>query len=138
MENSEDRTPRLEVTGSQYGGPRRRVPGDAPERFPGDDVECPPTPWRMVIDGWVRDDSIRRDALVGLAFVLVAVVTVVGAIVGALGPLLREAVGSPAVRLTAGSLLASSLLGFGGLRLLQRRFRRASSRDAKTGKRPRR
>ncbi|NBH04880.1 hypothetical protein [Amycolatopsis sp. SID8362] len=138
MENSEDRTPRLEVTGSQYGGPRCRVPGDAPERSPGNDVECPPTPWRKVIDGWVRDGSIRRDALVALALVLIAVVTVVGAIAGALCSLLREAAVNPAVRLATGSLLAGGLLGCGALRMLQRRLRRASARKAAMGKRPRR
>jgi hypothetical protein len=35
-------------------------------------------PWRLIIDGWVRDPHIRRDVLVSLVALLITVVIVVG------------------------------------------------------------
>lgn len=84
--------------------------------------EPPPAssvPWN-VIDGWIRDPRIRRDALIGLTLVLIAVVVVVCAVTGALGPLAKEAIGNTVVRIVAGSALTGGVLGY-GLRLRRRR-----------------
>lgn len=84
-----------------------------------------PVPWSNVVDGWIRDPRIRRDALIGLTLVLIAVVVVVCAVTGALGSLAKEAVGNTVVRIVAGSVLTGGVLGYGGLRLRRRRAQRS-------------
>ena len=58
-------------------------------------------PWRVIIDGWVRDPKIRRDALIGLVLLLATLViiaaiafssgaTVLGSLLATIGPVERS------------------------------------------------
>jgi len=123
MNNSEDRVRRLDVAGAQSPTPGPPPPGKVPGRPRA--RAAPPVPWSNVVDGWVHSDKIRRDALIGLTLVLIAVVVIVCAVTGALGPLIREAVGNTVLRIAAGGVLTGGALGYGGLRLHRRRIRRA-------------
>lgn len=82
-----------------------------------------PTLWSGVVDGWVRDRTIRRDALIALTLVLIATVVIACALTGALAPLVKQAVHDTVVRVVAGSLLTGATLGYGALRLRRRRGR---------------
>ncbi|RSM44265.1 hypothetical protein DMA12_17155 [Amycolatopsis balhimycina DSM 5908] len=124
MDNSEERVRRrLDIaraqppilgssaTGSEPARPRARA--------------APVAPWSNVVDGWVHNDKIRRDTLIALAMVLIAVVTIVCAITGALGPPVREAADNAIARALAVSVLGGCGLSYGGLRLRRRWTRRA-------------
>lgn len=78
-----------------------------------------------IVDGWVRDPSIRRDALIAFVLALIALVAVVCAVTGALGPLVRDAAGNDVFRVVAGGVLGGSGLAYGSLRILRRRSGRA-------------
>ncbi|MBN6040030.1 hypothetical protein [Amycolatopsis sp. 195334CR] len=116
MNNRENRARRAEVNDVQTPTPWPSTP------------ELPPAalPWSSVLGCWGSDGHFRRDVLIALTLVLTAVVVIVGMVTGALGPLVRNAAGSGAVRIVVGSVLGLSGLACGGLRLHRRRTRRAN------------
>jgi hypothetical protein len=128
MNNSQDRVRRLDVAAAQ--SPASMPP--APVSVSGRPREraAPHASWNTVIDGWVRDPTIRRDALIALVLVLIAAVAAVCAVTGALGPLVREATDDVVVRVVAGSVLGGGGLAYGGLRLRRRRICRAEQTAA--------
>lgn len=123
MNNSKGRVRRLDVAATQSPmlepPPRGRVQGPRRARA------APAMPWSNVVDGCVHNDKIRRDALIALVLMLTAVVAIVCAVTGTLGPLIREAASNGVVRVVAGSMLGGGGLAYGGLRLHRRRARRA-------------
>lgn len=128
MSNSQDRVRRLDVAAAQSPASMPPTPASVPGR---PRVRAAPlTPWSVVVDGWVRDPAIRRDALIALVLVLIAAVAAVCAVTGALGPLVREATGDVVVRVVAGSVLGGGGLAYGGLRLRRRRTCRAEQAAA--------
>jgi hypothetical protein len=130
MNNSQDRVRRLDVAAAQSPTLGPPVPASVPGRPRA--RAAPPASWSAVVDGWVRDPAIRRDALIALVLVLIAAVAAICAVTGALGPLVREATGNTVVRLVAGSVLGGGGLAYGGLRLRRRRTRRAEQAAALT------
>ncbi|MFD2471176.1 hypothetical protein [Amycolatopsis silviterrae] len=120
MTGRKDRVHQLDISqeNQSAAGPHRRSRAPA-----GPDRSDPAAPW-SVIDGWVRDGKIRRDALIALALVLIAVVGIVAAVTGALGPLIGGLAGSPVARVVAGGVSVAGLAGYGGVRLHRRRARR--------------
>jgi hypothetical protein len=121
MTDNEDRVRRLDVAGAQSPMPARPSSGKVSGRPRARAV--PAKPWSNVIDSWVRDAKIRRDALIALALLLVASVAIVCAIAGVLDPLAGAAAGSRGVRIAATGLLGGGGLAYGGMRL--RRWRQA-------------
>lgn len=78
-------------------------------------------PWSNVVNDCVHNDKIRRDALIALSLVLVAVIVIVFGITGVTGPLIRDAANNEVVRIVAGSMLGGSGFIYGGLRFLRGR-----------------
>src|SRR3954469_3279702 len=113
MNNSQDRVRRLDVAAAQSPASMPPAPVSVPGRPRG--RAASPASWTTVVDGWVRDPTIRRDALIALVLVLIAAVATVCAVTGALGPLVREAIGNEVVRVVAGSALGGGGLAYGGL-----------------------
>ncbi|HET9255015.1 MAG TPA: hypothetical protein VFO16_07415 [Pseudonocardiaceae bacterium] len=78
--------------------------------------------WRGTIDGWVKDQKIRRDALIAVGMLLVAVIVIVWIIFrsgdSALTSMLSMAIG----KLILGSIPVV-IATIGGWRVLQRRRR---------------
>lgn len=122
MNNSKDRAWRLDVAGAQpatpgppnlAGGPGRRRARATPVK-----------PWSNVVNDCAHNDKIRRDVLIALGLMLIAVVAIVFAVTGVLDPLIRDAAGNSVVRIVAGSLLGGGGFAYGGLRLHRRGVRR--------------
>jgi hypothetical protein len=127
MTAREDRVHRLDITQETQpaAGPRRRSRAPAgPDR-----TDTATAPWG-VIDGWVRDGKIRRDALIALTLVLLAVVGIVVAVTGALGPMIGGLAGSPVARAVAGGMSMAGLAGYGSMRLHRWRERRGAHAHA--------
>ncbi len=96
---------------------------DKPKNF---GMPISPKPWSNVVDGWMRNQKIRRDCMIFLCIVLVLVLlAVVLSGPGALTTLVRIAA-SPITWITGGTVL----LGGGGAVVLRRRSRRHSPQDA--------
>lgn len=125
MNNSEDRVRRLDVASTQSPTPEPPIPGSAPGRRRA--RAEPAKPWSNVVNDCANNDKIRRDALIALLLVLIALVAIVFAATGVLGPLVRDAAGNGVVRIVTGSVLGGGGLVYGGLRLHRRRARRAES-----------
>uniref|UniRef100_UPI003F4912C7 hypothetical protein n=1 Tax=Amycolatopsis sp. CA-082387 TaxID=3239918 RepID=UPI003F4912C7 len=121
MNNSEDRVRRLDVAGAQSPTPGPLNPGSAPgrHRLRVDSAK----PWSNVVNDGIHDDKVRRDVLIALGMVLIAVFAMVVALTGALGPLFGAAAGNGVVRVVAGSVLGGGGLIWGGFRLRRRRAR---------------
>lgn len=66
-----------------------------------------PTPdlsWRTIIDGWVKDPTIRRDVLIVLVAVLVALILIAWIVVAGGGTALSHLIGS-ALATTLGKII---------------------------------
>ncbi|RSN31379.1 hypothetical protein DMC61_14620 [Amycolatopsis sp. WAC 04169] len=74
----------------------------------------------VLVDGWVRDPRVRRDVLIGLGMVLIALVCAVGAVTGWTEPLLRQVTTDTITQIAAGAVAAGGL-GYGSLRRIRRR-----------------
>jgi hypothetical protein len=122
VNNREDRVRRPDGNGAHSPVPTPRPPTPGPESPPAASAALP---WSNILVGWGSDRTFRRDALIALTLVLIAVVVIVGMVTGALGPLVRDAAGNEVVRIVAGSVLGGGGLAYGGLRLRRRRPRYA-------------
>ncbi|MGW5703868.1 hypothetical protein [Amycolatopsis japonica] len=120
MNNSEDGTFTHETACAQCSIPAPRVLSSELEP-----PRAASLPWSNVVDGWVRDRTVRRDALIGLTLLLIAVVSVVCAFSGTLAPFVKDAVGNAVVRVVAGIVIGGGALGYGGLRLRRHLARQA-------------
>lgn len=80
----------------------------------------PHKPWPNVIDGWMRNQTIRRDCMIFICIVLVLVLVAVVLLGPGTFAVLVRAATSPITWITGGS----ALLGGGGFIALRRRSRR--------------